>query len=50
MAFRKKPEKAKGWLSAGQYVINPDIDIAKLAANAVVVSTILNTDAALTKR
>ena len=50
MAFRNKPEKVRGWLSSGQYVLNPVKDSARLAAHAVVVSTILNTDAALTKR
>ena len=50
MAFRKKPEKVRGWLSSGQYVLKPGNDSARLAAHAVVVSTILNTDAALTKR
>ena len=50
MAFRKKPEKVRGWLSSGQYVLKPGMDSARLAAHAVVVSTILNTDAALTKR
>lgn len=50
MAFRQKPEKVRGWLSSGQYVVKPSKDSARLAAHAVVVSTILNTDAALTKR
>jgi hypothetical protein len=50
MAFRNKPEKVRGWLSSGQYVLKPGNDSARLAAHAVVVSTILNTDAALTKR
>jgi hypothetical protein len=49
-AFRDKPEKARGWLSAGQYVLKPNMDAARLAAHAVVVNTILNTDATLTKR
>jgi predicted DNA-binding protein YlxM (UPF0122 family) len=48
--FRVQPEKAKGWLSAGQYVLKPIRDTAGLAAHAVVVNTILNTDATLTKR
>jgi predicted DNA-binding protein YlxM (UPF0122 family) len=48
--FREQPEKAKGWLSAGQYVLKPIRDTAGLAAHAVVVNTILNTDATLTKR
>jgi predicted DNA-binding protein YlxM (UPF0122 family) len=48
--FREQPEKAKVWLSAGQYVLKPIRDTAGLAAHAVVVNTILNTDATLTKR
>jgi hypothetical protein len=50
IAFREKPEKLKGWLSSGQYALKPVKDSARLAAYAVVVSTMLNTDAALTKR
>jgi len=50
MAFRNKQEKARGWLSSGRYILKPGIDSARLAANAVVVNTILNTDATLTKR
>ncbi len=49
-AFREKPEKARGWLTAGQYILKPNMDAARLAAHAVVVNTILNTDATLTKR
>jgi hypothetical protein len=48
--FRVMPEKAKGWLNAGQYQVAKDIDQSLVAANAVVASTILNSDATLTKR
>ena len=48
--FRAHPEKAKGWLHAGQYVIDKKADSLQVAANAVVASTILNSDACLTKR
>lgn len=48
--FKNSPEKAKGWLSSGQYQVSKDLDEALVAANAVVASTILNSDATLTKR
>ena len=48
--FRMYPEKTKGWLSAGLYRINVDADKTLVAANAVVASTIMNSDATITKR
>ncbi|GAA4435005.1 DUF1553 domain-containing protein [Ravibacter arvi] len=45
-----KPAKAKGWLNAGQSAAGKNGDPARLAAFAVVASTILNSDATLTKR
>ncbi|WP_316792138.1 DUF1553 domain-containing protein [Pedobacter frigoris] len=48
--FRKNPRKQSGWLSAGQYKIDKTMDSAMIAANAVIASTILNSDATLTKR
>jgi len=48
--FRDHPEKAAGWLSAGQYKIDDTLDPACVAADAVVANTILNSDATLTKR
>jgi hypothetical protein len=48
--FRKNPEKAAGWLDTGQYRIAEKLDPALVAANTVVASTILNSDASLTKR
>jgi hypothetical protein len=48
--FREHPEKAKGWLNAGQHAVNRTLDTWLIAANAVVASTIMNSDATLTKR
>jgi hypothetical protein len=48
--FRADPKKTKGWLTAGQYIVNQNIEPALIAANAVVASVILNSDATLTKR
>ena len=48
--MRADINKTKGWLSAGQYIVNKDIEPALIAANAVVASVILNSDATLTKR
>jgi hypothetical protein len=48
--FKAEPDKSKGWLSAGLSKTNPNLEATALAANAVVASTILNSDAALTKR
>lgn len=48
--FRQSPAKAKGWLQAGQYTVYKNMDPFTIAANAVAVSTILNSDACLSKR
>jgi hypothetical protein len=48
--FKEHPEKQKGWLTAGQYRVDKKLSGALVAANTVVASTILNSDAALTKR
>jgi hypothetical protein len=48
--FKKDARKTKGWLAAGQYQVDKNIDAATVAANAVVASVILNSDAAITKR
>ena len=48
--FKKDPRKAKGWLAAGQYVVDKNTDAATVAADAVVASVILNSDATITKR
>jgi len=48
--FKQHPEKEYGWLNAGQYKIDKKLDPALVTANSVVASTILNSDASLTKR
>ncbi|ULQ51409.1 DUF1553 domain-containing protein [Flavihumibacter fluvii] len=50
LKFRQNRHKMKGWLTAGQYKIDTNLEPALVAANAVVASVILNSDAALTKR
>lgn len=48
--FRADIKKTTGWLSAGQFKINEALEPAMVAANSVVASVILNSDATLTKR
>lgn len=48
--FRATSTKAAGWLKSGLYKPDPALEPALVAANAVVASTILNSDATLTKR
>lgn len=48
--FKAAPQKAKGFLHTGQYKIDNNIDASLIAANAVVASTILNSDACISKR
>lgn len=48
--FKTEPAKSKGWLKSGAYTIKDNIEPAKLAANTVVASTIINTDATIVKR
>jgi hypothetical protein len=48
--FKQYPEKTKGWLNTGQYRTDSRLDLALLTANTVVASTIMNSDASLTKR
>ena len=48
--FSKYPEKLKGWLHTGDYVLDPNLEPVVLAANTVVASTILNADATIIKR
>ena len=48
--FKANPNKIKGWISAGLYKINKTLDPYWVAANSVVASTILNSDATITKR
>ncbi|MEM9984712.1 MAG: DUF1553 domain-containing protein, partial [Bacteroidota bacterium] len=46
----QQPEKAEGWLSIGASPVDSTLDTAWIAANAVVASAIMNSDAAITKR
>ncbi|TNJ43139.1 DUF1553 domain-containing protein [Tamlana fucoidanivorans] len=48
--FKNNEAKANGWISLGEYKIEPTDDKALIAANAVVASTIINSDAFITKR
>lgn len=48
--FTAFPAKAKGWLNAGACQINNAIAAPLVAANAVVASAIINSDAVITKR
>ncbi|MFT7249018.1 MAG: hypothetical protein ACI9QN_001730 [Arcticibacterium sp.] len=48
--FTKYPNKSKGWLNAGYYEIDINLDARVLAANAVVANVIMNSDAVITKR
>lgn len=48
--FRADNEKTKGWLAAGAYTIDPDLEAELVAANAIVASVMLNSEASITKR
>ncbi|MCW5517239.1 DUF1553 domain-containing protein [Muriicola sp. Z0-33] len=48
--FKVDKSKTEGWLSSGMYRISKQADGVAVAANAVVASTILNSDATITKR
>ncbi|HRO44723.1 DUF1553 domain-containing protein [Agriterribacter sp.] len=48
--FKKQPAKMSGWLTAGDYTIKQGKDLQALAATTVVASTIMNSDAFITKR
>ncbi|MEO9890941.1 DUF1553 domain-containing protein [Aurantibacter sp.] len=48
--FKSKKSKTDGWLNTGAFRISNKNDKAMVAANAVVASTIMNSDAAITKR
>ncbi|WP_422359612.1 DUF1553 domain-containing protein [Reichenbachiella sp.] len=48
--FKADETRAKGWLETGVYRVDPSLDTNLVAANAVVASVILNTDATITKR
>lgn len=48
--FRNDPERAKGWLTTGATPLDQSLDAFTTAANAIVASVIMNSDAAITKR
>jgi hypothetical protein len=48
--FKKDPRKAQGWLDSGFYLVDPDLYLVQIAANAVVASVILNSDATIMNR
>lgn len=48
--FRNNISKTKGWINSGEFRIASKDDAALVAANAVVASTIMNSDASITKR
>jgi hypothetical protein len=48
--FRRDPARMKGWLTAGEYRLQGKPDWPALAAGAVVASTIMNSDAFITRR
>lgn len=48
--FRAEPAKAKGWLTTGQHRISSGVNPLLTSAYAVVASTIMNSDATITKR
>ena len=48
--FKVKPKKIKGWLSQGAYQLVKNIEPARIAANTIVASTIINADATIVKR
>ncbi len=48
--FATNSKKAKGWLESGDFMFNQEDDLPTIAANAIVASTIMNSDATITKR
>ena len=48
--FSQIEGKGVGWLKSGEYEIDNTIDVDLIAANAVVASVIMNSDASITKR
>ena len=48
--FKDREDKTIGWLEAGEYKVSNTYDKNRLAANAVVASAIMNSDATITKR
>ena len=48
--FKENSNKTNGWLNTGEFRASKSDDGALIAANAVVASTIMNSDATITKR
>lgn len=48
--FKEDHRKIKGWLAAGAYTIDPNLEAERVAANAIVASVMLNSEASITKR
>ena len=48
--FQENPSKTNGWINTGDYQIKKNENLALIASNAVVASTIMNSDATITKR
>ena len=48
--FNNQPSKANGWLSAGYTRADPELGPLEVAADAVLASVIINSDAVITKR
>ena len=48
--FKSDKDKRRGWELAGEYRIDPTLDADLVAANAIVASVIINSDASITKR
>ncbi len=48
--FANNLSKTKGWINSGEFRIASTDDVALIASNAVVASTIMNSDATITKR
>lgn len=48
--FKSHPDKIRGWIAAGAFAVPKRDDLPWVAANAVVASTIMNSDATITKR
>ena len=49
-SFKNNQGKSAGWLGAGEYSVDSALDKDLIAANAVVASAIINSDATITKR
>ncbi len=48
--FKEDPDKMKGWLNTGDYVLATDVSDEEIATFTVLASMVMNSDAAVTKR